>query len=46
MESEVTVKELIKVIVMQEKEIKELESRIDRIKKYIEVYEELLQGGK
>ena len=43
MESNPTIKELIKVIVMQEKEIRELKSRIDRIKQYIEVYEECLR---
>ena len=43
MESEITIRELIKVIVMQEKEIDELKSRLDRIKQYIEVYEECLR---
>lgn len=43
MESEITIRELIKVIVMQEKEIDELKSRLDRVKQYIEVYEECLR---
>lgn len=46
MESNPTVKELLKVIVMQEKEIEELKSRIKRIKEYIEVYEEFLKERK
>ena len=43
MESKNVIKELINVIVMQEKEINELKSRLDRIKQYIEVYEEYLR---
>ena len=43
MESKITIRELIKVIVMQEKEIDELKSRLDRVKQYIEVYEECLR---
>ena len=46
METNATVKELLKVIVMQEKEIEELKSRIKRIKEYIEVYEEFLKERK
>lgn len=45
MESESTIKELIKVIAMQEKEIEELKSRLNRVKQYIEVYEECLRRG-
>ena len=43
MESKNTIKELINIIVMQEKEIEELESRLDRVKQYVEVYEECLR---
>lgn len=45
MESYNTIKELLKVIAMQQEEIQELEERIDRIKEYLDVYEEYLKRG-
>lgn len=39
-----TIKELLNVIAMQQEEIQELEAQIDRIKQYIEVYEDYLKG--
>lgn len=39
-----TIKNLLKVIVQQEKEIAELKAKVKRIKDYIEVYEEFLKG--
>ena len=36
--------ELVEIILMQEKEIKKLETKIHHIKQYIEVYEEYIKG--
>ena len=36
--------ELVEMILMQDKEIKKLNKRIEHIKQYIEVYEEYIQG--
>lgn len=36
--------ELVELVLMQEKEIVKLRQRINRIKQYIEVYEEYLEG--
>ena len=36
--------ELVDLVLMQEKEIKKLNSKIRQIKQYIEVYEEYIQG--
>lgn len=36
--------ELVELVLMQEKEIKKLRTRIDHIKQYIEVYEEYIKG--
>jgi hypothetical protein len=35
--------ELVELVLMQEKEIKKLKTRIERIKQYIEVYEDYIQ---
>lgn len=40
-----TVKELVSLILMQEREIKKLKRKIERITQYLEVYEEYLEGG-
>ena len=37
------ISELVEMILMQEKEIKKLNKRIEQIKQYIEVYEEYIQ---
>lgn len=37
------IEELVSLILMQDKEIKKLESKINRIKQYLEVYEEYLE---
>lgn len=37
------ISELVEMILMQEKEIKKLNKRIEHIKQYIEVYEEYIQ---
>ena len=36
--------ELVSLILMQYEEIKKLERRIERIKQYIEVYEDYIKG--
>lgn len=44
MKAEEIIEELVEVILMQEKEIKKLNNKINRIKQYLEVYEEYLEG--
>ena len=36
--------ELVELVLMQEKEIIKLKRKINRVKQYIEVYEEYLEG--
>lgn len=36
--------ELVSLILMQDKEIKKLKRKIERIKQYIEVYEDYIKG--
>ena len=38
--------ELVETILMQEKEIKKLKAKVQRIKQYIEVYEDYIQGDR
>lgn len=45
MKTEEIIEELVEVILMQEKEIKKLRRKINRIKQYLEVYEEYLERG-
>lgn len=35
--------ELVELVIMQEKEIKKLKSKIERVKQYIAVYEEYIE---
>ena len=44
MKAEKIIEELVEVILMQEKEINELKRKVNRIKQYLEVYEEYLEG--
>lgn len=44
MEVEKLIDELVAIILKQEKEIKRLETKLDRINQYIEVYEEYIKG--
>ena len=37
------IKELVSLVLMQEKEIDKLRNKVARIKQYIEVYEELIE---
>lgn len=39
------IEELVSMILMQDGEIKKLKRKIDRIKQYLEVYEEYLERG-
>lgn len=39
------IEELVSMILMQDEEIKKLKNKIDRIKQYLEVYEEYLEGA-
>ena len=39
------IEELVSMILMQDEEIKKLKRKIDRIKQYLEVYEEYLERG-
>lgn len=36
--------ELVELVLMQEKEIDKLRKRVERIKQYIEVYEDYIKG--
>lgn len=45
MKVEEIIEELVSVILMQEEEINKLKRKIDRIKQYLEVYEEYLEGA-
>lgn len=36
--------ELVELVLMQEKEIKKLRTKVQQIKQYIEVYEEYIKG--
>lgn len=38
------IEELVEVILIQEKELKKLKAKINRIKQYLEVYEEYIEG--
>lgn len=44
MKAEDIIEELVSVILMQEKEIKALNKKLTRVKQYLEVYEEYIQG--
>lgn len=37
--------ELVELILMQEREIKKLKEKVNRVKQYIEVYEDYIQGA-
>jgi hypothetical protein len=39
------IEELVSLILMQDEEIKKLNKKIDRIKQYLEVYEDYIKGG-
>jgi uncharacterized coiled-coil protein SlyX len=39
------IEELVSMILIQDEEIKKLKRKIDRIKQYLEVYEEYLERG-
>lgn len=39
------VDELVSLILVQYEEIKALEERIERVKRYLEVYEEFIEGA-
>lgn len=45
MNLEEIIDELVAMILMQEDEINELKEEIYRIKQYLEVYEEYIEGG-
>lgn len=38
------IEELVSLILMQDAELKKLQRKVDRIKQYLEVYEEYLEG--
>ena len=38
------ISELVELIMMQEKEIQKLKNKVSRIKQYLEVYEEYIEG--
>ncbi|MBO5319072.1 MAG: hypothetical protein J6B01_04600 [Ruminococcus sp.] len=44
MKVEEIIEELVDVILMQEKEIKQLKDKINRVHQFIEVYEEYIKG--
>jgi hypothetical protein len=39
------IEELVSLILMQDEEIKKLNKKIERIKQYLEVYEDYIKGG-
>lgn len=39
------IEELVSLILMQDEEIKKLNKKIDRIKQYLEVYEDYIKRG-
>lgn len=41
---EKVIEELVSLILMQDKEIRKLKAKINRIKQYLEVYEEYIKG--
>lgn len=43
---EKVIEELVDLILMQHKEIRKLEKKIERIKQYIAVYEEYIERGR
>lgn len=45
MKAEEIIEELVSVILMQEEEINKLKRKIDRVKQYLEVYEEYIERG-
>ena len=45
MHSDDVITELVSLILMQNDEIKKLERKLDRIKQYLEVYEEYIEGA-
>ena len=38
------IEELVELVLMQEKEIQKLNKKLNRVKQYIEVYEEYIEG--
>ncbi len=44
MNKDEVISELVSMILMQDKEIKELKRKVDQVKQYIEVYEEYIRG--
>lgn len=36
--------ELVELVIMQEKELKKLNEKLNRVKQYIEVYEDYIKG--
>ena len=44
MKAEDIIEELVSLVLMQEEEIKRLNNKITRIKQYLEVYEEYIEG--
>lgn len=44
MRSDEIIAELVSLILMQEKELTELREKLERVNKYIDVYEQLIRG--
>ena len=44
MKAEQIIEELVEVILMQEKELNKLNDKLNRVKQYLEIYEEYLEG--
>ena len=45
MNQDEVIEELVTLVLMQDKEIKKLQKKINQIKQYIEVYEDYIQRG-
>lgn len=46
MNQDEVIEELVTLVLMQDTEIKKLKKRIERIKQYLEVYEDYIKGEK
>lgn len=44
MSGDEVIHELVELVLMQDREIKKLNKKIERIKQYLEVYEEYIKG--
>ena len=46
MSKDEVITELVELVLMQEKELDKLRAKMNRVKQYLEVYEEYIENGK